>query len=200
MTVQKTLLVVFAAMAIFFLLMVGIAGFFLYRTYQQGGAEITPRIDALFQAIDEQDFGSTYLTETTSELRNTVTLEGYENIGKVIAAELGKLESKTISNFKYQFDSAGTFYDVSYDARFEKGTGTIHATLKKVEETWKLHNFRVNSPLLIQDLKTIKCRACGEGHDVGAKFCPHCGAAFNAKKSPAKEEPVDDVPIVNEAI
>lgn len=200
MTVKKTLLIVFAAMAFFFLLMVGLAVFFLFRTYQQGGAEITPRIDALFQAIDDQNFGSTYLTETTSEFRNNVTIESYENIGKQISSRLGNLESKTISEFKYNFNSSGTFYDVSYDAQFEKGTGNIHATLKKIEETWKIHNFQVNSPLLIQDLKPVECQACGKAHSAGAKFCPHCGAGIDAKSSSADSTPIEEEPTVNKTI
>jgi zinc ribbon protein len=74
--------------------------------------------------------------------------------------------------------NADSLCDVSYDAAFEKGNGTIAAKMKKEGDRWKLLSFHVGSPVFQQDIATAKCSKCGAPHSREARFCPACGAAI----------------------
>ncbi len=95
-----------------------------------------------------------------------------------IGRRLGKLKSKSLQAFKMRQFNADAYIDASYNATFEKGSGTIIAQLKKEGSSWKFVTFRVNSPLIEQDIASARCASCGEPHPANAKFCPSCGAAI----------------------
>ena len=61
--------------------MVACGGFFYYM-YKSMDQEISPKIDALFAAIDEGTFGNTYTTETTPEMRQATSKEDYLKLGR----------------------------------------------------------------------------------------------------------------------
>jgi hypothetical protein len=82
------------------------------------------------------------------------------------------------------------YADVTYNATFDKGTGTISAKLKKSGNQWKVVGFHVNSPEFQKDLATSKCPHCGEPHTAKAKFCPKCGKPLSVTRDvvPANAE------------
>lgn len=151
-----------------------------------------PEIDRLFAAIESDKFGETYETDTTTEFRAVTSKQQYEDLGKAFSARLGPLKSKSLQNFNMQQHNADSYINVSYNAEFEKGKGTILAKLKREGDKWKLVSFRVNSPVFQQDMATTKCPKCGEPHAAAAKFCPACGAALQEEKPTAEAVPGDD--------
>jgi len=154
-----------------------------YTRFENVDAEVSQRIDALFAAIENGTFPATYDTDLTQEFRDATSREQYADLGKSIGTRLGRLKTKSLQGFKVRQFNAASFVDVSYAATFEKGNGTITATLKKQGGKWKFAGFRVESPVFLQDLATDVCPKCGAAHAAGARFCPSCGARIADDKN-----------------
>lgn len=165
----------------------GIA-FLGYSGYRSAEA-MSPRIDDMFRAIEADRFGETYVSHTTPEFQRITTPEQYEQIGRTIKTRLGPLRSKTMAQFNARQMNSVAYTDVTYNAIFEKGRGTIKASLQKVDGEWKFAGFRVDSPEFLKDLSTATCPKCGKPHTTSAKFCPACGADLTkaAAGSPTAE-------------
>ena len=174
----KTIAVVVGVLCGMGVLFIGSCAGLLYVGFKNTDTAISPRIDALFAAIDNDEFADTYDIETTKEFKNAVTREQYESIGNAVALRLGKLKTKSLLGFKMGQHNADSYVDVSYKATFEKGEGAIIAKLKKQGGEWRFLSFRVNSPVFEQDLATQKCPSCNSPHTPNAKFCPSCGKQF----------------------
>ena len=153
--------------------------FFGFRAYRETEAGISPRIDELFRAIDSDRFGETYVRDTTPEFQQITSRQQYEQLGSAIKTRLGALRSKKLVRLNTRRINAETSADVVYSATFEKGSGTIKATLKWSGDEWRFVGFRVDSPEFQKDLATATCPKCGKPHAAGAKFCPACGAALS---------------------
>lgn len=161
------------------LLLIAVCGGLLYSGYRDADASISPKIDAMFAAIANDQFANSYASETTPELKKVVTEEQFVELGKTINLRLGKLETKTRRGFKTRYHIGHSYTDVTYSAVFEKGKGTITATLEKQDGDWKFVFFRLHSPVFEQDIASQKCPSCGQPHSTNAKFCPSCGAALS---------------------
>ena len=72
------LLLISACGALFIAAVASCAGYF-FLTFRNMDATLSPTIDELFAAIDNDTFVETYDTCTSSELRKTVTREQYED-------------------------------------------------------------------------------------------------------------------------
>lgn len=150
------------------------AGLFFF-TFRNMDATLSPTIDELFAAIDNDTFGEKYDTHTTAELQRTVTREQLVALGQTIKTRLGSLKSKSLRQFKVNHVNGTTYADVAYQATFEHGSGTISGRFKKNGDRWLVVTFHVNSPEFQRDLVTRKCPHCGEPHTAEARFCPKCG-------------------------
>jgi hypothetical protein len=170
-----------------FLSVVALCAGSLFFTFRAMDSSISPMIDELFVAIDDDKFAETYDTHTTPEFRKVASREQYVQIGQTIKTRLGKLKSKTMSRFNVQQRNANQFADVVYSGTFENGTGTISAKLRKVGDQWQLVAFHVNSPEFTKDLATAKCHHCGQPHAADAKFCPKCGKPLTGETEKAVE-------------
>ena len=180
MSKGKTIAIVIATCGGLGILLIGSCAGLLFMGFKNTDASVSPRIAAMFLAIRNDTFGETYETETTQELRNVVSKEQYKALGDSIGVRLGALKSKSMQGFNMRQFNADSYVDVTYNATFEKGNGTIVAKLKKQNGKWRFVTFRVNSPVFEQDLVTATCSSCGEPHSATARFCPKCGAAIAA--------------------
>jgi len=126
------------------------AGVFL-ATFQKMDAALSPKVDALFRAIDAETFANTYSTGTTPEFRETMTPEQYDQLGQTLKTRLGLLQSKKLSHIHFEQQNAKTFADAVYDAQFDKGPATIEVKFEKIEGEWLLASFHVTSPELETD-------------------------------------------------
>jgi hypothetical protein len=160
-----------------------VAAFFL--VYKNVDKMVSPKVDALFAAIDNGTFGETYATETTPEFRAATSRKDYEQIGQAVKNRLGRLQSKTLTQFNAQHFPGGSCFEAAYSARFEKGSGTISVRFKSVEGEWRLLYFGVTSPELIKEPATKNCPFCGEPNPVTAKFCANCGKPLAGDKPAA---------------
>src|SRR3954465_6167807 len=102
----------------------------LFLSFRAMDTVITPKIDDLFVAIENDKFADTYDTYTTAEFQKVATCDQYVQIGQTIKTRLGKLKSKSLVRFNIQQMNATRYADVAYNGTFEKGTGTITAKLK----------------------------------------------------------------------
>jgi len=183
MSTGKTVAIILAACASLGIIGIASCAGLLYVGYKNTDAAISPRIDAMFSAMEDGTFSDTYQTETTQELRSVATKEQYEATGQAVAMRLGALKSKTLRTFSARQQNADSYADVTYDALFEKGNGVVIASMKKVGGEWKFLSFRVTSPVFEQDLATARCPFCDKPHAKNASFCPSCGKEL-AKHAP----------------
>ncbi len=188
---RKTITFIFAGCGGMGILLIGSCAGLLYYGYTSADSTASPRIDALFLAIENNTFANTYETETAKEFRDVTSKEQYAALGDAIGVRLGKLKSKSLQSFKVHQFNADSYIDVTYNAIFENGNGTIIAKLKKQGDDWRFMTVRVNSPVFEQDIATDECPSCGEPHAANAKFCPSCGAAIatGSNEQPSQDEP-----------
>jgi hypothetical protein len=175
MKTKTIVLLLFAICGTLFLGAIALCAGFLFVTYRNLDTSISPTIDQLFAAVDNDSFAETYDTHTTPEYRKVTTRKQHEDIGLTIKTRLGSLKSKTLRRFNGRQLNSNTYTEVVYQATFDKGSGTITATFKKEGERSQLVGFHVHSPEFQKDLVTGKCPHCGEPHTSNAKFCPKCG-------------------------
>ncbi|TWT33603.1 hypothetical protein KOR34_34350 [Posidoniimonas corsicana] len=188
MSKPKLVFLALAAVAALGLLTVGSCVALIYSGFTNADAAVSPRIDALFAAIEADTLASTYDSATTQELRDASTREQYVAVGKMIKNRLGRLESKSLRSVNYRYDNGAAYYDVTYSATFENGAGDVVAKMKKSDGEWKFVTFRVNSPLLQQGQAMTACPNCSNPFPANASFCPSCGFALSqAENSPLGE-------------
>ncbi len=179
------------------LMVVSCAGL-LYWGYATAGKVVSPRVDALFRAIEEGSFAETYDTQTAQGLRDKTTREQYAALGETFRRRLGPLKSKTFESCSMRQHNADSYIAATYKATFEKGTGTLFATMVKEDSDWKFLTFRVNSPLFDSDLSTTSCSLCGASHAIEDHFCPACGVELLPPNEQGEEAGGDrDEPVEN---
>lgn len=152
------------------------------RSASSANGEISAAIDDLLRAAEDGSFAETYQSATTPAFRQASTAADYAKLGEVIHTQLGALRSKQVVRFNVRQFNASTTAEVVYQATFERGTGTIHAVLKRAGGRWLVEAFRVNSPALLKDLPDQTCPNCGGKYASSARFCPNCGKAIPASK------------------
>src|SRR5262245_36862438 len=133
MSAGKIIAIVLAACGGLGVLMIALCAGGLYCGYKTANDSVAPEIDRLFAAVVDGTFADTYQTDTTQEFRSVTSEEQYADIGKAIATRLGRLKSKTLKGFNFRQMNADSLVDVTYNATFEKGSGTIVARMKKQE-------------------------------------------------------------------
>jgi hypothetical protein len=180
MKTRTIVIIVFLACGGLFAVLIAAVAAFFFLGFTHTDADLSPRIDAMFAAMENDTFGETYATETAPELRAGQSREQYEQVGRMVKARLGGLRSKKLTQWNVRYFNADAFADVAYAATFEKGPGTIQARFKKVNGQWRIVSFKVDSPEFQKDMATGKCPHCGEPHAAAAKFCPKCGKALSA--------------------
>lgn len=168
----KTVLVLLAALggAMFVSLVLCAGGLYLF--FRGASADVAPRIDELLAALATGDVAASYERDTTREFKQVTTSQQYQQIADVVRTRLGGLRSKITTSLNLRNHNGRSYVEVSYNAEFEKGPGTIQATLEKVDGQWRFMKFHVQSPILQQPLV---CSHCGAQQPLGAKFCPACG-------------------------
>lgn len=157
-----------------------------YRSASSADGEISTAVDELMRRAANGTFAGTYESATTAELRRSVTAADYAKLGDLIKTQLGGLKSKHLDRINLRQVNANSYADVAYQATFERGSGTITATLRRSDGRWLFQSFRVNSPAFMNDLPDQICPKCGGKHAKSARFCPHCGQALTEKAE--KEE------------
>ncbi|MCA9239589.1 MAG: hypothetical protein KDA37_05295, partial [Planctomycetales bacterium] len=129
-------------------LMIGSCAGLLYFGYQTASDVASPKIDALFTALDQGAFADTYDSMAAQELRDITPKDDYAAMGDYLRERVGGLRSKSLTSFNMRQHNADSLIDVAYDAQFSKGQGTITAQLKRVGGEWRFTRFNVKSPLL----------------------------------------------------
>ena len=153
----------------------------LVMAFNSADATLSPTIDELFTAMENDAFAETYDTHTTADVKQNVTREKYADLGIRVKSRLGALKSKTMRQVHIRQNNSNTIAEFTYDAQFEKGSGTIRGKFQKEGDRWLVVALFVDSPLLQQDLLTDKCPHCNEPHSSTAKFCPNCGQSLTTE-------------------
>ena len=179
---RRTWLLVVLILAIVFILLVACAGglgAIAYFAFQSGGKEATQLVDELFGSIEAGRDADFYNKRTSDAFRQSASLQDFENICDLVRSRLGKLQSHEQDKLMLRQNNFDHFLDANFKARFAKGEGTIDTIWQRRSgEPWKLHNFVVRSPLLLEAMAGHACPHCGENAPLDARFCPHCGKAI----------------------
>jgi hypothetical protein len=193
MKTKTIVILVLTACGVFVIAGIATCAGFLFLTFQNLDSTLSPTIDELFAAIDNNTFADTYDSHTADELRRTVTLEQYNDLGLTIKTRLGALRSKSLRQFNVRQFNANRYADVVYTATFEHGSGTISGRFKKDGDRWLVVTLNVNSPEFQKDFVTGKCPNCAEPHSSNAKFCPKCGKPLSNDQPKAESGDKSDI-------
>ena len=105
------------------------------------------------KAIDEErDEDAWAMTAPT--FRVLTPRDKFAEMTELVGQVLGRCQSKhlTNANVKTQVGSGSTA-SLDYAAKFERGDGTIHLDLVKIDGTWKVASWRTDSPLFLDAMK-----------------------------------------------
>jgi hypothetical protein len=151
------------------------------RSASSANGELSATIDDLLRAAAKGSFAETYQSATTPEFRQATSAANYTKLGELIKTQLGACQSKQLVRVNLRQVNASSFAEVAYQGTFERGAGTIRATLKRSGTRWLLVAFHLDSPSLFNDLPDQACSKCRGKYASSAKFCPHCGEAVRMK-------------------
>ncbi len=143
---SKTVLFIVGGIGGVMCLMIAVCCGGIYLFFSNASADLSPPIDNLMAALVTGDVAASYENDTTAQLKQVTTLAQYEQLAAAIRNHLGNLKSKTTTSINLRNDNGQSMADVSYRAVFEKGDGTIQASLQKVDGQWKFVSFHVTSP------------------------------------------------------
>jgi hypothetical protein len=181
MKTKTIVLIVVSAVGVLFIAGIASCAGILFFAFRNMDGAVSPAMNELFAAIDNDTFAKAYDTHTSSELQQTVTRQQFADLGRTIKTRLGSFRSKNLVRFHVNQHNTNTYAEVDYNAVFENGSSTIKARFRREGERWLLVSLNVNSPEFQKDLATGKCPHCGEPHASNAKFCPKCGKPLTKK-------------------
>jgi hypothetical protein len=185
---QTIIIVALIGLAVAFLVLGAICVGTLVLLVGKASASVSPAVDQIFADLD-RDPGQAYDNHTSAEFRRATSRDEFITLGQRIKTRLGKLQSKSMRHLHSRQVNANSFTDVTYQATFEEGTGTISLRLQAEGDRWVLVSFQVNSPEFDKDAATGKCPHCGQPHPQKAQFCPQCGKELTATIKEVATEP-----------
>ena len=151
-----------------------------FRSASAANGEISAEVDDLMRAASDGTFADTYQSATTPEFRRNTSADAHAKLGNVIKTHLGALRSKQLTRINFRQANLQSIADVAYQGTFERGNGTITATLKRSGARWLFMGFRIESAAIVNELPDQTCAECGGKYASSARFCPHCGKAIQS--------------------
>ena len=98
--------------------------------------------------IDQERYEQIY-NESSNLWKQSVTLEQSNDVFKTLRTKLGKVESRSLNSANEQQNSGGPLkghaFILSYETRFERGSGMETFTLIEENGRWLLARYLVNS-------------------------------------------------------
>ncbi len=156
----------------------------MYFGFRQvtGEGEVAVEVDRLFEEISQGRAAEFYRNSSSAELKRATSEQEFVDFSQKINEQLGKLQSKTVSNFSVRNQNLTNYVDAIYDCEFELGKASVKTRFKHENDQWLLHSFFVNSPKLLKGAVREKCPNCGQLYERGATFCPHCGKKLGVEE------------------
>lgn len=98
--------------------------------------------------LDQERYEQIY-NESSDLWKRDVTLEQSNDVFKTLRSKLGKVETRALNAANEQQNSGGPLkghvFILSYETRFERGSGMETFTLIEHEGQWRLARYLVNS-------------------------------------------------------
>ena len=98
--------------------------------------------------LDQERYEQIY-NESSNLWKQSVTLEQSNDVFKTLRTKLGKVESRSLNSANEQQNSGGPLkghaFILSYETRFERGSGMETFTLIEENGRWLLARYLVNS-------------------------------------------------------
>ena len=116
------------------------------KTFSHSTADLSPIIDDLLLAIDQDAVAAKYDELASPDFRRVIPVEQFVKTGSDVKARLGALRSKKLLDGRFRQEGDREFADVAYEGTFDRGVGVIKATFVQDNGRWLLHGFLVSSP------------------------------------------------------
>ena|SRR5688572_15354474 len=111
-------------------------------------SEVEDVVASIGSNIDQERYEQIY-NESSNLWKQSVTLEQSNDVFKTLRTKLGKVESRSLNSANEQQNSGGPLkghaFILSYETRFERGSGMETFTLIEENGRWLLARYLVNS-------------------------------------------------------
>ena len=111
-------------------------------------SEVEDVVATIGSNIDQERYEQIY-SDSAEVWRRDVTLEESNEVFKTLRSKLGKVESRSLHSANEQQNSGGVLkghvFILSYETRFERGSGMETFTLIEENGRWLLARYFVNS-------------------------------------------------------
>lgn len=111
-------------------------------------AEVEEVVASIGGNLDQERYDQIYL-ESSDLWKRDVTLEQSNEVFKTLHSKLGKVESRSLHSAAEQQNSGGQLkghvFILTYETRFERGSGMETFTLIEQNGRWLLARYLVNS-------------------------------------------------------
>ena len=115
---------------------------------QRVPSEVEEVVASIGSNLDQERYDQIYL-ESSDLWKRDVTLEQSNEVFKTLHSKLGKVESRSLHSAAEQQNSGGQMkghvFILSYETRFERGSGMETFTLIEQNGRWLLARYLVNS-------------------------------------------------------
>ena len=111
-------------------------------------AEVEEVVVSIGSNLDQERYDQIY-TDSAELWKRDATLEQSNEVFKTLRSKLGKVETRALNSANEQQNSGGQLkghvFVLSYETRFERGTGMETFTLIEENGQWRLARYLVNS-------------------------------------------------------
>lgn len=114
----------------------------------KGKAAAESAANRFHQQINAEKYGEIY-TQADDKFRSVVKEAESKALFEAIHRKLGNVKNATLSNWRVNATTGGTFVSLAYDTEFTEGRGMEQFDFLVSGERASLINYNINSPLLI---------------------------------------------------
>ena len=115
-------------------------------TKGKGAAESA--VNRFHQQLNAEQYGEIY-AQADDKFRGAVKEADSTALFEAIHRKLGNVKNATLSNWRVNATTGGTFVSLAYDTEFTEGRGVEQFDFLVSGERASLINYNINSPLLI---------------------------------------------------
>ncbi|SIO03323.1 Protein of unknown function [Parasphingorhabdus marina DSM 22363] len=118
----------------------------------EGTEKAEQEVDHIHKLFNDQEFDRIF-TRAGQQYRDNTDKKIHDGLFKTVHRKLGQVTNKTLSGWRVNATTSGTFAVLTYETEFAKGEGLETFTINLVGEKAKMVGYNINSPALIIDLE-----------------------------------------------
>ena len=150
-----------------FMLCLGGAGLFLYRSYQSVDPVCREHLNLLGQQKHKEAYDALH-----PDYQREMPFEIFDALSEARRIKLGELIDITYNNHSSSSNNGAAVANIVYSVTYQNGLATVTFMLEAVDDVWKITDVQFDSAALNP---AAYCPTCKAKLEPGATSCSSCG-------------------------